>query len=316
MGTGSRHSKNAGTMGSENLTYAEKKALGFGTIKERLGKETVKDFDHCGLGLTHAVDPMVTPEGVLYDREHILQCLLHQKKDIARKMKTWEAEQARDADKATAEEDAKRLAELEKFELENTGGVGNYKPSAATGTATPGTETHVSSSADVAATLEEKNRMKTMKAFWLPSKTPTAEIKAEKPDTDTKCPTTLKKLRLKDLLSVKWTRVRKGEETGGSRYMCPVTFKTYTNSTKIVVLKPSGHAVSEEAWLKVVKGEGNYDGHRVKGVIKLQRGGSGFAGSGTQVESKTEFMLGAGSGLADGRGQNRGATSKFGLRFN
>ena len=50
-------------------------------------------------------------------------------------MKTWEAEQARDADKATAEEDAKRLAELEKFELENTGGVGNYKPSAATGTA-------------------------------------------------------------------------------------------------------------------------------------------------------------------------------------
>ena len=51
-------------------------------------------------------------------------------------------------------------------------------------------------------------------------------------------------------------------------------------------------------------------------MIRLQRGGSGFAGSGTQVESKTEVMLGAGSGLADGRGQNRGATSKFGLRFN
>ena len=98
--------------------------------------------------------------------------------------------------------------------------------------------------------------------------------------------------------------------------MCPVTFKTFTNATKIVVLKPSGHAVSEEAWIKVVKDEGTYDGHRVKGVIRLQRGGSGFAGSGTQVESKTEFMLGAGSGLADGRGQNRGATSKFGLRFN
>ena len=32
-------------------------------------------------------------------------------------------------------EDAKRRAELEKFELENTGGVGNYKPSAATGSA-------------------------------------------------------------------------------------------------------------------------------------------------------------------------------------
>ena len=41
-------------MGSENLTYGERKALGFGTMKERLGKETVKDFDACALGLTHA----------------------------------------------------------------------------------------------------------------------------------------------------------------------------------------------------------------------------------------------------------------------
>ena len=38
MGRGSRHSKNAGVMGSEALTYDERKALGFGTVKERLGK--------------------------------------------------------------------------------------------------------------------------------------------------------------------------------------------------------------------------------------------------------------------------------------
>ena len=35
---GQRHSKNAGTMGVEGLTYHEKKALGFGTVKQRLGK--------------------------------------------------------------------------------------------------------------------------------------------------------------------------------------------------------------------------------------------------------------------------------------
>lgn len=35
---GQRHSKNAGTMGVESLTYHEKKALGFGTVKQRLGK--------------------------------------------------------------------------------------------------------------------------------------------------------------------------------------------------------------------------------------------------------------------------------------
>ena len=50
-------------------------------------------------------------------------------------MKTWE-EQARDAEKASAEEEAKRLAELEKFELENKGGFVNYGASAGTSTAT------------------------------------------------------------------------------------------------------------------------------------------------------------------------------------
>ena len=35
---GSRHSKNAGTMGSEAQTYHERKALGYGTVRERLGK--------------------------------------------------------------------------------------------------------------------------------------------------------------------------------------------------------------------------------------------------------------------------------------
>ena len=38
MGKGQRHSKNAGVMGSEGLSYHERKALGFGTVRERLGK--------------------------------------------------------------------------------------------------------------------------------------------------------------------------------------------------------------------------------------------------------------------------------------
>jgi hypothetical protein len=38
MGRGSRHSKNAGVMGAESLTYHERKAMGYGTLSERLGK--------------------------------------------------------------------------------------------------------------------------------------------------------------------------------------------------------------------------------------------------------------------------------------
>eukprot|EP00976_Prorocentrum_cordatum_P066607 1178381-Prorocentrum_minimum.AAC.2 len=35
---GSRHSKNAGGMNCEGMSYNERRALGFGTQKERLGK--------------------------------------------------------------------------------------------------------------------------------------------------------------------------------------------------------------------------------------------------------------------------------------
>lgn len=38
MGRGSRHSKNAGTMGSEAQTYNERSGQGYGTVRERLGK--------------------------------------------------------------------------------------------------------------------------------------------------------------------------------------------------------------------------------------------------------------------------------------
>jgi len=42
MGKGQRHSKNAGGMGTEGLTYNERRGLGFGMVKERLGKVPVR----------------------------------------------------------------------------------------------------------------------------------------------------------------------------------------------------------------------------------------------------------------------------------
>eukprot|EP00740_Mantoniella_antarctica_P013137 CAMPEP_0181376690 /NCGR_PEP_ID=MMETSP1106-20121128/17452_1 /TAXON_ID=81844 /ORGANISM="Mantoniella antarctica, Strain SL-175" /LENGTH=146 /DNA_ID=CAMNT_0023495283 /DNA_START=60 /DNA_END=497 /DNA_ORIENTATION=+ len=120
-GGGSRHSKNAGTMGVENMTYMEKRQLGFGTVKERLGKDTVKEFDACALGLTHAKDPVITPEGVLYDKEHILQCLLHQKKDIARKLKVYEGQEAKKQVKAVSDQHLAHEEHVAQFHRDNHG---------------------------------------------------------------------------------------------------------------------------------------------------------------------------------------------------
>ena len=42
-----------------------------------------------------------------------------------------------------------------------------------------------------------------MKAFWLPSQVPDVAQSLAKPDSNTYCPATGKKLRLKDLVPVK-----------------------------------------------------------------------------------------------------------------
>ncbi len=41
-------------MGSETLSYAERKAMGYGTLNERFGKDTLGKYDDCCLTLQRA----------------------------------------------------------------------------------------------------------------------------------------------------------------------------------------------------------------------------------------------------------------------
>lgn len=76
-------------------------------------------------------------------------------------------------------------------------------------------------------------------AFWVPSQAPASKDLLAKPDSATLCPASGKKLRLKDCVAAKFTRVPEGE---GGRYMDPVTKDTFTNATKLVVIRPTGAA--------------------------------------------------------------------------
>eukprot|EP00958_Prasinococcus_capsulatus_P016769 scaffold1875_cov339-Prasinococcus_capsulatus_cf.AAC.21 len=78
--------------GMDHMTYNERRALGFGTMSERLGRGATLDFDCCNLTQAPVHDPVATPEGAVFEREAILQNLLAQKKDIARRVKLWEAQ--------------------------------------------------------------------------------------------------------------------------------------------------------------------------------------------------------------------------------
>ena len=325
MGTGSRHSKNADDgLGEPDVPREEGPGVrhDHGAPREGDGEGN----DACALSLTHAIDPVVTPEGVLYDREHILRCLLRQKEHRAQAPRVGgPAREGRGRGGRQGGGGAR--------ELSSASTAPPTKPSPRTfgrirrrrcrrsddDDESDARRASVSAAQVRAATDEKARRAKELNAFWLPSKTPDAAIRLDrKPETHTICPTTGKKLRMKDLTDVKWTKLPpSAAEDAASRwrYMCPVTRETLTDASRVVVLKPSGAAVSKEAYDKVLAREKEWDGRRIKGVVKLQRGGSGFAASGTQVESKKSFLVGAGSGLADSRGQHR-RREQVGLRFN
>ncbi|KAH9494763.1 hypothetical protein Btru_020517 [Bulinus truncatus] len=106
-----RHGRNctAGTVYTYNERKKDTKDSGFGSQKVRFGKDAVKEFDCCCLTLQPCKDPVISEEGHLYDKEAILKYILHQKKEIARKLKEYEKQKTRSQ---------KELEELAKAEQE------------------------------------------------------------------------------------------------------------------------------------------------------------------------------------------------------
>eukprot|EP00238_Polyblepharides_amylifera_P001217 CAMPEP_0196571466 /NCGR_PEP_ID=MMETSP1081-20130531/1644_1 /TAXON_ID=36882 /ORGANISM="Pyramimonas amylifera, Strain CCMP720" /LENGTH=295 /DNA_ID=CAMNT_0041888429 /DNA_START=147 /DNA_END=1034 /DNA_ORIENTATION=+ len=295
-------------MGCEGQSYNERRVLKFGTLNERIGKDSVKDFNACGLTLQIATDPVVTSEGVLFSKEAIFENLLKQKKSIQRQLTAWESQQSAEDAKADAQAVADKESALAAFHSQNHG-AGKWE----TVDMGPVVNEEGGGANNSYATDFERIQNKEMKAFWLPSKTPDAKVVLAKPDTSTKCPVTGKKLRLKDLVDVKWTPAPKDSSCLS---MCPSCKTCFYNATHIVVVKGTGDALCKECCAMVEK-EGNFNGKvvRKRDLIQLQRGGVGYSASGTQVEAKRFSHLGAGSGLCDVRGQHAGPRSAFGLRY-
>ena len=112
-----RHAKNctAGTV----YTYHERKKdtqkSGYGSKAVRLGKDSVKNFDCCSLTLQPCREPVVTPDGFLYDREAILECLLHQKTEAARKMKAFEKQKKKQEAEEVGKVEEKERSKVESF---------------------------------------------------------------------------------------------------------------------------------------------------------------------------------------------------------
>ncbi|CAG9462832.1 unnamed protein product [Pedinophyceae sp. YPF-701] len=321
---GKRHSKNAGVMGREALTYHERRALGFGTVQERVGKDAISNFDDCRLSLSPAVDPVASPQGVVFSRESILEYLVAQKKELKRRMRAWEEHEARREERDRAAAAAEEQARLAEFDRVNHAGMSDQRAREVADAmrSEAGADKHHIQSVIAIGDIERRRRED--KSFWAADKVPEAEAAVEKPDMHPRCPVTGRKLKLKDLVAVKFTPIPGGPTEAGAngqvlRYMDPVTKDTLTNRSKLVLLKPTGDVVLASTWKKVIEPDGEYNGRKVtaKDVIELRSGGTGFAAHDKEeTQAKRYAVLGIGNGVAPLRGQTQGPASNAGLRFN
>ncbi|XP_074872949.1 nitric oxide synthase-interacting protein isoform X2 [Carettochelys insculpta] len=281
-----RHGKNC-TAGAV-YTYHEKKkdtaASGYGTQNVRLSRDAVKDFDCCCLSLQPCKDPVITPEGYLYEKEAILEYILHQKKEIARQMKAYEKQKK---EKRTELEELSRAAEEAKVK-----GFLAKELSIVSKPLNPFENT----SGDPQPSSSSSEEAKQLPSFWIPSLTPEAKASVvQKPDRCVYCPMSGRPLRLKDLTPVHFTLLdpavgRVGLINRQDRYVCAVTRDVLGNSVPCAVLRPSGAVVTLECVERLIKKDmvDPVNGAKLRedDIIVLQRGGTGFAGSGVCLEAK------------------------------
>lgn len=282
-----RHGKNC-TAGAV-YTYHEKKkdtaASGYGTQTVRLSKDAVKDFDCCCLSLQPCKDPVVTPDGYIFEKEAILEYILHQKNEIARQMKAYEKQKTQRKAEVQELQKAAKESKVKVFLEKETSIISKPLNPFMGGT-----------QASTSNKLSREEQDKQLPSFWIPSLTPEAKAATlKKPDKTVYCPMSDKPLKMKDLIPVKFTPVdetldRVGLINRQDRYICAVTRDILGNSVPCAVLRPSGAVVTLECVEKLIKkdmqdpitGESLSE----KDIIVIQRGGTGFAGSGVLLEAK------------------------------
>ncbi|PIK43772.1 putative nitric oxide synthase-interacting protein-like isoform X5 [Apostichopus japonicus] len=297
-----RHQRNA-TAGCV-YTYHERKkdaaTSGYGTNHARLGTDSVKGFDCCSLSLQPCKNPVITPDGWLYDKEAILEYILHKKQEIEKQMKEFERQSKQEKDEEVKTGENKQSQKLTAF-MKNETSISS-KP------LNPFHDVHPPKS------KEQMNQRKCRAPAMAPSQT----CKREEPknchhsgyhlthlrqrhlwlrnlyDKTVYCPMSDKPLKMKHMLPVEFTLADKednGKNLAGKqvRYKCAVTHDILTNSIRCAVIKTSGKVVTMDCVEKLIRKDMKdpFTGESLKesDIIPI-KGGTGFASSGADLKAK------------------------------
>jgi len=288
-----RHSKHSNDR--MFFTAKERADAGFaGTRKEVMGTDCFLPFGFCALSLKAPKDPVVTPQGHIFDREAILECFVQQKVDMQVQQKKWdEQERKRLKAEKTANEEAD-LKELEDFTKAEQGLLSqDHRHKRALESTSKDDGRPEKKLRDGELIQIDKSQMRA-KSFWTKEFTPTAApTEVKKVDTATRCPMTGKKLKVKDLKTVIFDIADQKlvDQGGGKGMYCCAVSKDPIIHQQAVMLKPSGVVVTEKVYKDIVSKEGKcpVTGKKLNGkedILKLVTGGSGFsAHNDTQAKS-------------------------------
>uniref|UniRef100_A0A3P9MGM9 Nitric oxide synthase-interacting protein n=1 Tax=Oryzias latipes TaxID=8090 RepID=A0A3P9MGM9_ORYLA len=292
-----RHGKNC-TAGAV-YTYHEKRkdtaASGYGTQSIRLGKDAIKDFDCCCLSLQPCKDPVVTPDGFLYEKQAILEYILHKKTEAAKKMKAYEKQKQAQKSSNQLESQSEEIQKVEKFKSSESSIVSKPINPFMSGAFRPPVRAPLSvrmSEPSAAAASSSQ----TLPSFWIPSLTPEAKpTQLKKPSKAVLCPMSGRPIKMNELIPVRFTPLDPGLDRVAllnrqDRYVCAVTRDALGNSVPCAVLRPSGAVVTQECVERLIRKDmlDPVSGDKLsdRDIIPLQRGGTGFAGSGVDLRAK------------------------------
>ncbi|ORZ00409.1 hypothetical protein BCR43DRAFT_140319 [Syncephalastrum racemosum] len=313
-----RHSKN--NTASSVFTYHESKSLDYGTKKQRIGRDSYREYDACFLCLQTARDPVACTQGHLACRECIYESILLQKQNIQREQKAQEQKLKALEDQRLREEEEAKQTFLDEFEKTQTSMLGSRKKSikepspvdknpSSPSTPSAGIKRSFEESAKEAAQKDlevTSERLANEKAeasksklgsFWLPSLTPEAakQYKDEiKPvNTQTMCLATKDPhpVSIKSLIDVKFQY-----ESETKKAQCPSCLKTLSNASKFSVMRHCGHVLCNAcADMFVKKSKKCYvceKKTKSKDIIDMSPEGTGFAsGSKAAVAQKWDIAF-------------------------
>nr|AKC57336.1 nitric oxide synthase-interacting protein [Dicentrarchus labrax] len=294
-----RHGKNC-TAGAV-YTYHEKKkdtaASGYGTQSIRLGKDAIKDFDCCCLSLQPCQDPVVTPDGYLYEkRRPFLNTFFTRRQKLPKKLKAYEKQKQAQKSSSQLESKSEERERVERFKTRENSIVSKPINPFTSGQSKGGEKSRTDSSSAESSTISAATSSQSLPSFWVPSLTPEAKpTMLKKPSKAVLCPMSGRPIKMNELITVRFTPLDSSLDrvallTRQDRYVCAVTRDVLGNSVPCAVLRPSGTVVTQECVEKLIKKDmiDPVTGDKLsdKDIVPLQRGGTGFAASGVDLRAK------------------------------